>query len=571
MDSTEAGVFSEPPVLVHKTDRTHCEACQAQIAPGVYHACPDAVSTVGSHTHGGEVNSAIDRMAELTDHPTQDAAAEEDIARRLEDNAAKAKFATTLTTPAEGERAKYERMWAYEQYRRCAPGEQAVTHFLKVARPRPEARVIDFGAGTGRGALMLALLGRMRCDMVDFAANCLDQEVRAMLASQSHALRFFQADLAAVLPEELPAAEFGFCTDVMEHIPEEQVSSVLQHILQKAQHCYFQISTTDDSCGALIGEKLHLSVHAASWWLKKFQELECQVHYFAEEPGNVIAYVTAWATGQDVVNIGELNVELETIRANVRRNVSDGWQQISPHIPNEHEVLILGGGPSLASQLETIRFLREQQGAKLVTLNGAYNWAIDNGLKVSATIVVDARPFNARFTHPVKDETLYLVGSQCDPSVLEGLPRERTWLWHTTAEDIQDILEELTPGAWHGVMGGCTVLTRAIPLLRMLGYSKFHLFGCDSALADGAHHAYSQSENDNQLVMDVIVGGRSFKCHPWMLAQAQEFISLVKHMGDLFDIQVHGGGLLSWILEHGCALDIEAERSSSVPSTTTSE
>jgi 2-polyprenyl-3-methyl-5-hydroxy-6-metoxy-1,4-benzoquinol methylase len=492
---------------------------------------------------------------------------EHELSQQISDNAAAAQFATTLTAAPEGERAKYERMWSFEQYRRCAPGESAASHFLKVARPRPDTRIIDFGTGTGRGAMMLALLGRMKVDMVDFAANCLDTEVRAMLVSQSHALKFFQADLATSLPEELPAAEFGFCTDVMEHIPEEQVSAVLSNILKKAQHCYFQISTTDDSCGRLIGEKLHLSVHPAAWWLDQFRKLDAQVHYFAEEPDNVIAYVSAWATGQDVVDIGQLNVELETIRTNVRKNVSDGWQQVSPHLPNECEMMILGGGPSLNSQLEKIRFLREQ-GVKLVTLNGAYNWAIERGLKVSATVICDARAFNARFTHPVQEQTLYLVSSQCDPSALEGLPKERTWLWHTTAEDIQDILNELTPEKWFGVAGGCTVLTRAIPLLRMLGYSKFHLFGCDSCIEAVSpitgkgpmlHHAYSQPENDNQLVMDVLVGGRAFKCHPWMLAQAQEFISLIKFMGNLFDIQVHGGGLLSWILEHGSALDIEAE------------
>lgn len=587
------------------------------------------------------------------------------------------------------EQQKYEEMWKHPEYRKVAPGEHAWMHFIQVARPRPGTTVIDFGCGTGRGAFMLALMGpKLKVAMVDFAENCLDDDVRQIMEEQPHALSFTQADLSQEIPV---TAEFGFCTDVLEHIPPEQVDAVLQNILKAAQHVYFQISCTDDSCGALIGEPLHLSVHPASWWLEKFQALGCQVHFVEDRKENVILYATAWATGREIVNVGTLNTEDETIIANVRKNLGpqypnmifgdavatgiyycskpidspefraadtllkdlvpgwrqeeegrdhdlwhlegvlfppwkevDGspekrvepneesggrnpddelriaywwgnsnlyvscsmatwetallaaggtlarWNQIRPHLPNGVEVMIVGGGPSLEGQLETIRRFREE-GKLLVTMNGAYNWALEKGLKVSGTIVCDARPFNARFTHPVAEGTYYFVGSQCDPSVLEGLPRDRTWLWHTTADLIRPTLEECCPGPaenpkagrWRLAMvgGGSTVLLRAIPMLRMLGYSKFHLFGCDSCVAsqDGAHHAYEQKENDGAPVFPTIVGGRTFWCTKWNTSQAQEFMDLIRRMGELFELEVYGNGLLAWILQHGANLDIERE------------
>jgi SAM-dependent methyltransferase len=478
------------------------------------------------------------------------------------------------------EQEKYTLMWSHPEYRRCVPGAQVAEQFLRIAQPFRGSTVLDFGCGTGEGALLITLLSDaifsnpVRVHMLDFARNCLDEDVRNALTTQAQVLEFTQHDLTQPVPV---TAQYGFCTDVMEHVPPQDVDKVLTNILTAAQHVFFQISCVDDSCGVLIGETLHLSVHPPTWWKAKFEALKCTLHYWneAKDASWCVGYVTAWATGQEIVDVGQLNIEEETIRANVRTNLGGGWQQVRPYEPNAHEVMILGGGPSLNGQLDTIRQMRTD-GCKLVTLNGAYHWALEHGLTVSAQIVVDARPFNARFTKPVEDKTLYLIGSQCDPTVLEGLPKERTYLWHTTAETIRDILEEKCPGEWFGVPGGCTVLLRAIPLLKMLGYRKFHLFGCDSCTwpqhdgnftADRSkdvpppplHHAYSQPENDGVPIYPVTVGGRVFTCTAWQTAQATEFVSLIKVMGDMFELEVHGNGLLGWILQHGAQIDIERE------------
>jgi SAM-dependent methyltransferase len=536
-----SGVETFPPEVRQTTNRTQCERCGGALAPDVFHVCaqPAAPAPVGAV---GQVQ------------------AEPSIAFA-------GSSVPAVPAVAGSEQEKYERMWAHEQYRAVSPGEGIAELFLKVAKPADGAHVIDFGCGTGRGALMLAIqanVGGIDLDvrMVDFAANCLDPGVREIMEAQSATtktrLSFTQADLSKPLPPDL-VAQYGFCTDVMEHIPPAQVDQVLANIMQAAQHVFLQIALQDDVCGALIGEALHLSVHDADWWMAKFSALGAQVHYSERDAQNLIVYATAWSLGQDVVDAGILNVQEDTIRAQVRANISAGWQQVVPHLPNNKEVLLLGGGPSLEAQYEEIKFLRER-GAILVTMNGAYNWALEKGLSVSGTIVVDAREFNARFTHPAQEGVHYLISSQVHPSVLEGLPKERTFLWHTTAETIRDILQELLPDEWYGVEGGCTVLTRSIPLLRMLGYTKFHLFGCDSCLSeDGAHHAYAQPENDGVMTIPVIVGGRRFDCHAWQLAQATEFISLIKYRGELFDIEVHGGGLLAWILEHGAALEDQRE------------
>ena len=57
---------------------------------------------------------------------------------------------------------------------------------------------------------------------------------------------------------------------------------------------------------------------------------------------------SAWQDGKAIVDIGVLNTEQEQIRANVKYNCAQGWQQCEPHEQNDFELMILGGGPSIA-------------------------------------------------------------------------------------------------------------------------------------------------------------------------------------------------------------------------------
>lgn len=457
------------------------------------------------------------------------------------------KQAVVETQQGNPEALKYGEMWKHDEYRQVAPGEQLAGEFLRVVQPKKGASVIDFGCGTGRGAFMLALMGGLNVIMVDFVNNCLDDDIREMLTTQSHALKFVKADLEKSLPV---VAEYGYCTDVMEHIPTEKVGRVIQNILLAAQHVFFSISTVDDSCGKIIGEPLHLTVQPFEWWEELFKSLDCVIHWSKRTSNSALFYVTAWQTGEDIASVGVINTTEDQIRKNVIANINGpyGEQQVHPFQLNDAEVMLLGGGPSMPLFLDEIKAKREA-GIKLVTLNGAYNWAVANGLTPSATVIVDARPFNARFVKPVVEGCKYLVASQCDPSVFEGLPVERTFIWHASIEGLEDALKERYKYIFP-VPGGSTVLLRAIPLMRMLGFKRFHLYGCDSCVTvTGEHHAYEQTENDGAMVVPVVVNGRVFSCTPWMVSQAQEMQDLIRAIGEEIELEIYGDGLLSYILK----------------------
>ena len=179
------------------------------------------------------------------------------------------------------EREKYEEMWKLDVCRAVAPGEHCIERFLDVAKPTPESRVIDFGCGTGRASVELAKRG-FRPLLVDFVVNSRDPEALD--------LPFVQADLKK-LPDGI-YSNYGFCTDVLEHIDTPEVGEVIESIMGHCRECFFQVSMVPDNCGQLIGQELHLTVKPFEWWLDRFFSLGLSLKHAKNDGNTATFYVT---------------------------------------------------------------------------------------------------------------------------------------------------------------------------------------------------------------------------------------------------------------------------------------
>jgi len=163
--------------------------------------------------------------------------------------------ASTLT-----EQEKYKLMWMFPAYRTVSPGASVASFY--VHKFHPEGEIYDFGCGTGKASVVFKKFG-LNPVLIDFADNCRDPEAGD--------LPFFEWDLTDPIPGK---TKHGFCTDVMEHIPEKDVDKVIQNIMNCAEKVFFQISTEDDCCGSLIGATLHHTIKPHKWWYNKFQDYD---------------------------------------------------------------------------------------------------------------------------------------------------------------------------------------------------------------------------------------------------------------------------------------------------------
>src|SRR6266566_1942148 len=170
----------------------------------------------------------------------------------------------------ETERAKYAEIWTdVPDYRKYSPGMENVQRFMDVIKPDfnyGSPSLLDIGCGTGEAGLEFAKLG-FKVRWLDITNAGLHPDIL-----QIQYIRFIQAALWEDWGRELKYGhDYGFCCDVMEHIPTEYTMLVISRIVSVCRTTWFQIALEPDQFGAAIGQPLHLTVKPFGWWLERLK------------------------------------------------------------------------------------------------------------------------------------------------------------------------------------------------------------------------------------------------------------------------------------------------------------
>jgi hypothetical protein len=165
----------------------------------------------------------------------------------------------------EQERAKYTQLWAeVPEYRAYSPGLENVARFMDIVKP-PSLRcsLIDLGCGSGEAGLEFSTIG--------FDVSWLDI-TDAGLHEKVPRYRFSEVPLWSRWKPPY-GYDYGYCCDVMEHMPPEYVMLVLDRIISACRFAYFTIAFLPDEFGQAIDQPLHLTVQPFRWWLERLRTL----------------------------------------------------------------------------------------------------------------------------------------------------------------------------------------------------------------------------------------------------------------------------------------------------------
>jgi hypothetical protein len=245
-----------------------------------------------------------------------------------------------------------------------------------------------------------------------------------------------------------------------------------------------------------------------------------------------------------------LNIQVNTSKEkwldNIRVNLSRKIPVIERHYkPIKQRVNVVAGGNSVPKYLKILK-KRQKKGDLIFCVNGAHDFLIKNGITPDAMVMLDAKPEALRFVKNSKDNIVYYIASNCDPSLFEELKDRHIVMWHASNWGDED---DAVLGNRMKIGGGCTAALRVLNIAHVLGFRDIHYYGLDSCIIDGKNHAYDMPERDSFLYIDC--GEKHFKTTPDMLEQVLSFKKVYNSVGHLFKLTVHGEGIIAYILSKG--------------------
>lgn len=181
---------------------------------------------------------------------------------------------------AAAEKAKYETVWSHDIYRKHSPGEMEAQRAFNTLGMAKGQSLNDYGSGPARATKWFRDQG-LHALGVDLATNAAETDVKV-----------FHYPLWSMVGK-VPGSHWGFCCDVMEHIPPEKVDRVLASIAWlSSRGVYFRIATRPDVMGPrLVGEPLHLTIEKGGWWMKKLAQHWQHINIIDDTPRDLVCTV----------------------------------------------------------------------------------------------------------------------------------------------------------------------------------------------------------------------------------------------------------------------------------------
>jgi Protein of unknown function DUF115 len=238
---------------------------------------------------------------------------------------------------------------------------------------------------------------------------------------------------------------------------------------------------------------------------------------------------------------------------------SERWEQVAWSVPrypkriqpapaHGRTAILACYGPSIRDMVQVIKDEMALGNSDIITVSGAHDFIVENGLKQKYHIECDPRLHKADNIDHAVEGIEYLIASTCHKGYFEKLSRggADVRLWHVaTPGHATKLVDELGESSNHCISGGGSVGLRALPLLYTMGYRDFAIFGMDSSFRDDGNEQWAgKHAGKKQDVVECDCGGRIFKTSPILLTYATSFFEHIQKTRDC-KYRVYGDSLLA--------------------------
>ncbi len=284
------------------------------------------------------------------------------------------------------------------------------------------------------------------------------------------------------------------------------------------------------------------AIRTESWWRKKLNR-EVNVVNWVSENGMITAIASSGMKVQGITTQGAMTQDDRW--GHVEYSMARFKERIELVPAHDEEAIIACYGPSLATYLPKLRELMANGQRTLVSVSGAHDFLIKEGIIPHFHIECDPRPHKTdNLTLPDK-RVKYYIGSSCHPSFFDRLADQDVILWHVSeSSHNMKLVDDCGEKVETIVSGGGSVGLRAIPFLHHLGYREMHVFGMDCSFEDEGEKQWAGPHaGKKQDITTADAGGRIFVTSPTLLAYAGHFFDILKRLPDIH-ATVWGDGLL---------------------------
>jgi hypothetical protein len=233
------------------------------------------------------------------------------------------------------------------------------------------------------------------------------------------------------------------------------------------------------------------------------------------------------------------------------------------------DVIILGGGPSVDSQVWRIREL-QAKGYPLIAIARMYPWCGAHGIKPDYVVSLDCSEEQEKSFTCLQDGVKYLLASVTRPSLIQMLKDGECYIFDAKEND-----KMRTFRAQNGytvatvINAGGSVTISSLSVAMNLGFTDFHVFGLDLMVSD-RNQTHAKGIAGESITFDyaeVEINGESILTTPSFLEFAQQTLDLADAGyvdGLLKSIKFYGESLMNRLWDCQWHVENSSEESKNV-------